>query len=339
MIFMKLNSLFFLLLFIFGAAIFGVLSHYLKKPPLQNLAVDTLTLNPQNTSRFEQHEPAYKNTAEKLKASMHLTFEDEFNVFSRYVDEKGNVTCEPGGSGVWQTVYAFCSRTNAPNAEAQVYIDPNFLAHLRGVSSVPEDDPENNFILDNGVLRIRALPASKQITDAVGSWAKYTSGLITTQFSFTQTYGYFEARLKLPTGRGVWPAFWLLPADKSWPPEIDVMESFGETSVRNEGGRRKIHYASHTKIKNDSCGAWHDVGVDITADFHTYGVDVRPDGITYYFDGEPYVTCQPNPAANKPFYLLLNIAIGSDRSWPGAPDRSTNFPVFMDVDYVRAYQR
>ena len=115
------------------------------------------------------------------------------------------------------------------------------------------------------------------------------------------------------------------------------MEAFGNTSLAGQGGGTLIHYASHSTYSAEQCGDWHDVGVNVTEGFHTYGVDVEPTGITYYFDGKAYQTCKPNLDAAKPLYMLVNLAVGSAQSWPGAPDASTVFPAYLYVDYVRAY--
>ena len=145
-------------------------------------------------------------------------------------------------------------------------------------------------------------------------------------------------RAKLPVGKGLWPAFWLLPADKQWPPEIDAMEAFGSINPKAEGGVTMVHYQSILTDQTKSCGGWHDAKLDVTNDFHTYGVDLEPNGITYYFDGTPYASCPANPEANQPFYMLVDLAVGSPQSWPGSPDASNNWPQFLQVDYVRAYQ-
>lgn len=275
-----------------------------------------------------------------LLLHMHLTFADEFNSFSPYADAKGNSTCYSGGSGTWQTVYAFCSRTNHGNAEAEIYTDPSFFAYLKKETlAEAAKDPGIPFSVSDGVLQIKAAPSEQQVQTGAGAWAKYTSGLITTQYSFTQTYGYFEMRAKFPVGAGLWPAFWLLPADKSWPPEVDVVEAFGAPNAKGEGGTHFIHYASHAPGKGTSCGEWYDTGVDLTGDFHTYGVDFESTGITYYFDGVAYATCPPNPAGGKPFYMLVNLAVGGPGSWPGVPNASTSWPAYISVDYVRAYQK
>ncbi len=277
-----------------------------------------------------------KSSAQVI-ASMRLTFEENFNTLSRYLDKNGNITCEAGGTGIWQSVYHFCSRTNPSNYENEIYVDPNFIDHLNRTSK-SSTTATNPTTVANGILTIEAKPSDDLIKNAAGPWAKYTSGFLTTQFSFAQQYGYFEMRAQVPAGEGLWPAFWLLPVDKSWPPEIDVMESFGGYNARNEGGLTQIHFASHTVKKGNLCGDWYDTGVDITKGFHTYGVNWQKDSITYYFDGKAYGTCPGNPDANQPFYLLINLAVGSDQSWPGSPDATTVWPAYMYVDYVRAYQ-
>lgn len=258
--------------------------------------------------------PVLLTPSEKLIAGMQMTFDDEFDTFNIYHDAHGNEMCGPGGVGTWQIMYYNCTRTTASNNEAQEYVSSSTVA-------------------TDGILTIRAAPSQ-------GQPLPYTSGIITTQYSFSQIYGYFEIRAQMPKGAGLWPAFWLLPSDMSWPPEIDIMEAFGDTNpVNGGGGRTMIHYASHTPPDNQICGTWYDIGVDVTAGFHVYGVDWQPEGITYYFDGTPYASCPPNPASNKPFYMLINLAVGGHGSWPGVPNASNIWPAQLSIDYVRAYQK
>ncbi len=242
-----------------------------------------------------------------LAATATLTFDDEFNTFSMW----------NGTSGTWQTSYPWSPAsggTNAPNHELEWYINPAYAP----TSSV------NPFSDTNGVLTIEAKPASATIQSITG--LPYTSGIITTDHSFSQTYGYFEMRAQLPTGQGIWPAFWLLPVDQSWPPEIDVMEVIG--SSPNELNTT-VHYGN-----NQATGfVVNEPGM--TTGFHTYGVDWEPDYITWYFDGNA-VSKTPTPAGmNKPMYMLANLAVGGD--WPGAPNSTTPFPADMKIDYIRAY--
>ncbi|MDB5204332.1 MAG: glycoside hydrolase family 16 [Candidatus Taylorbacteria bacterium] len=278
---------------------------------------------------------------EQLISGMQLTFNDDFDTFKQYLDPNGDETCGTDGAGVWQTLYYNCTRTTASNNEAQIYIDRTFIKYFNEHTSpnLPTTS-KFPFSISDGVLRIEATPSDTVIQSGIGPWAKYTSGMITTQHYFSQQYGYFEIRAKLPKGKGLWPAFWLLPVDTSWPPEIDAMEAFGDTnSVNGEGGEAMIHYASHFNPNNSICGAWHDTGTDVTADFHTYGVDWEPESITYYFDGQPYANCPHNADADKPFYILVNLAVGGEGSWPGTPDATNIWPAYLEIDYVRAYQK
>jgi beta-glucanase (GH16 family) len=305
--------------------------------PVDTASASSLTTILSNMSQSTPEKTSLTQS-ETLISGMKMTFDEEFNTLSLYRDSEGNVTCNPGGKGIWQTVYDFCSRTIPTNDEAEIYIDQNFLDYMNSTVKVPSPT-KTPFSINNGVLTISANPSDSIIQSAAGPWAKYTSGLLTTQFSFSQTYGYFEMRAKLPAGKGLWPAFWLLPVDKSWPPEIDALEAFGGTNAKGEGATDTIHYASHTIVTNDSCGAWSNVGVDVTEGFHIYGVDWEPTGITYYFDGKPYAKCPANPEADKPFYILINLAVGGTGSWPGTPTSSNVWPAQMQVDYVRAYQK
>jgi serralysin len=274
----------------------------------------------------------------KVTKDMELTFNENFDYLDLYLDKNGDSTCNPGGSGTWQTIRYPCERTEKPNNVAEVYVDKTFLDSF-SKNATTTFKSKNPFSINNGTLTIEAAPADPAITSTMGSWAKYTSGVLTTQFSFSQQYGYFEIRTKLPAGMGLWPAFWLLPTDNTWPPEIDVLESFGEKNYKGEGGHTLAHYASFPVNLDGKCGAWYDVGTDITEDFHTYGVDWEANGLTYYFDGQPYAKCPPNPDANKPFYMIVNLAVGDYNSWPGPSGRGNVWPAKMDIDYIRAYQK
>jgi hypothetical protein len=285
-------------------------------------------------------------------AGMRLTFDDEFDHFSRYVGPEGEDICKPGGSGTWQTVLNVCRRMNSgtspngqryTNFEQQIYMDEGYL----GPANHPMQPTlaVNPFHVQSGVLAISAAPINPALKAALGTEAEYTSGIITTQDSFSQQFGYFEARLKLPRGKGLWPAFWLMAADAVRPPEIDVLEAFGSPNAKGEGAPTRIHYHSIVQARPDplsgparsDCFGWHDVGVDITEGFHTYGVNIEPDQIDFYFDGRPYVTCPPNPTANRPLYMLVSLSVGG--IWPGNPDRTNIWPAHLYVDYVRVYQK
>ena len=202
----------------------------------------------------------------------------------------------------WNTTYPYGRRTTPTNAE---YVD-------------------NAFEFNNGVIRIRA---DKTLVNGYN----YTSGIIASWNKFSQRYGYFEARLKIPKGRGFWPTFWLLPADTSWPPEIDIMENLGH---RPDKIFLTNHYVALTGENSMTGGTF--IGPDYSADFHTFAVDWQPNLIVWYIDDvERFRSMVGVP--NIPMYVLANLAVGG--SFPGAPDETTPFPSYLDVDYIRVYQR
>lgn len=177
--------------------------------------------------------------------------------------------------------------------------------------------------LEDGCLVLRS---SRR---AMGGRA-YTSGLVETRGLFEQAYGRFEVRAQVPKGQGIWPAHWMLPADGTWPPEIDIMEYLGHEPTR-------VHMTNHWGRwpRNASKSASFE-GPDFSAGFHTFAVEWHPERIDWFVDG---VLRASSDAAvpSAPFYLILNTAVGGD--WPGNPDETTVFPVHHRIDYVRVYMR
>lgn len=175
---------------------------------------------------------------------------------------------------------------------------------------------------------------------------RYTSARLVTRGKFSQTYGRFEARLRVPFGQGLWPAFWLLGEDiktAGWPAcgEIDVMENIGREPSTVHG---TIHGPGYSGA--NGLGAPYELpaGRRFAEDFHTFAVEWEPAEIRWYVDGRHFHTLTPAklPAGSKwvfdhPFFILLNVAVGG--VWPGEPDRATVFPQTMTVDYVRVYER
>jgi beta-glucanase (GH16 family) len=159
----------------------------------------------------------------------------------------------------------------------------------------------------------------------------YTSGMITSLDHFSQTYGLFEIRAKFPKGKGYWPAFWLLPITKEWPPEIDILEILGHET-------NKVYFTTHWRDaagKHQSKGDSF-TGPDFSTDYHTFAVEWKPGECIWYVDGvERYRSTTGIPA--EPMYIIANLAIGGD--WPGNPDATTRFPGFMDIDYIRVYRQ
>lgn len=176
----------------------------------------------------------------------------------------------------------------------------------------------------DGVLTIRAERRPIEGRD-------FASSLIDTRGKFAQAFGRFECRAKLPRGRGIWPAFWMLPEAGGWPPEIDIMENLGHEP-------RRIHCTQHwgeAWPRNQSTGAHFD-GPDFSEDFHVFCVEWSPERIDWLIDGER-VASSTSHIPLEPFYLVVNLAVGGH--WPGDPDATTEFPQELRVDWVRAYER
>nr|WP_233518112.1 glycoside hydrolase family 16 protein [Streptomyces corynorhini] len=170
---------------------------------------------------------------------------------------------------------------------------------------------------------------------------EYTSARLNTAGKFTSTYGHVEARMKLPRGQGMWPAFWMLGDDigsVGWPNsgEIDIMENVGFEPGTVHGTLHGPGYSGGAGI-----GAGYTLpGGQAFADaFHTFSVDWAPDSVTWSVDGNVYQRRTPadlggrNWVFNKPFFMILNFAVGGE--WPGNPDGSSTFPQQLVVDYVR----
>jgi len=183
------------------------------------------------------------------------------------------------------------------------------------------------FEVRDGILHVKA---EKRAAEYDGATRQYTSGMMTTYRKFSQKFGWFEIRCRVPKGNGLWPAFWTLPDSLAWPPEIDVMENLGQDT-------RTAYFTSHfigADGRHGSKGSGKVATPDLSADFHSYAVEWRPEAIVWYFDGvEKFRSDQGVP--QQPMYLLVNLAIGGD--WPAPPDETTPWPSSFDVDYVRVY--
>lgn len=194
--------------------------------------------------------------------------------------------------------------------------------------------------LSNGRLIITARKESR-------NGRNYTSARINTRDRFAFRYGRIEARMRLPRGQGLWPAFWLLPQDQSYGTwaasgEIDIVEARNLGPAGGNTVYGTIHYGGAFP-NNVSSGEQYLVPTDASADFHDYALEWDESEIRWYVDGILFAirntwstTAAPFPAPfNKPFYMLLNVAVGGN--FPGPPSASTVLPVTMEVDYVRVY--
>lgn len=171
----------------------------------------------------------------------------------------------------------------------------------------------------------------------------YTSSKILTRGKKVFKYGRIDVRAKLPKGKGIWPAFWLLPQNNvfgGWPSsgEIDLMELVGHEPNRTHG---TIHYGpgpGSTSINRNytlASGTFND-------EFHVFSLEWKLDQLKWYVDGNLYSTINKadigafNYPFNEDFFMIINFAVGGN--WPGSPDATTSFPQWLIVDYVRVYK-
>ncbi|HEY2374994.1 MAG TPA: glycoside hydrolase family 16 protein [Gemmatimonadaceae bacterium] len=205
----------------------------------------------------------------------------------------------------------------------------------------------DNISLDgNGHLVITALAEPANTVDSCwyGS-CRYTSARIKTAGLFSQSYGRFEARIRIPRGQGLWPAFWMLGNNidlVGWPKsgEIDIMENIGKEPAVVHGTMHGPGYSGAGGI-----GGPYQLGSGVFADdFHVYAVEWNPNSVQWFVDSAQYfqTTLGSIPSGttwvfDHPFFLLMNVAVGG--GWPGDPDATTTFPQTMVVDYVRVYKK
>ena len=196
-------------------------------------------------------------------------------------------------------------------------------------------DRSENVTVRNGVLIITAREESFE-------GANYTSARLLTKDLFEQQYGRFEARIQLPWGQGLWPAFWMLGADiaiNPWPGagEIDIMENRGQEPTKIEG---TVHGPGYSG--GESVGKSFELTNDrFDTGFHVFGIEWGPESIRFYVDDVLYYEITPGDVPgewvfNKPFFMLMNVAVGG--SFVGSPNSDTVFPQRMLVDYVRVYR-
>ena len=278
-----------------------------------------LTLDNGNAIQFKNHVITDFNATHfalgRTDAGLKATFADEFDGLSLWNGVRG-----AGSSGIWRTDYGWGATRDALasrqlGSDAQIYIDPT----MKGSGTNPIG--VSPFRTNDGVLTITAAPTPEALKPALFNQPT-TSGLLTTRESFAQTYGYFEAKIDIPSGSGLWPAFWLAPADGSWPPEIDIMENYGGAT-----STMTAHYGTRANHQTSTGTLWDPA---IAEGAHVWGLSWTPKELVWYLDNvEIYRT--PTPAAmNVPMYMLINLGVQK-----GAPATAAGE---MMVDWVRAYQ-
>ena len=221
---------------------------------------------------------------------------------------------------VWRTCFWWATTTCSiePNNELELY---------------NRDDVS----VAGGALRLRA--RKRSMVGWNGRTYGYTSGMVMSGGrgaggapGFAFTYGRAEARIRVPRGTGLLPAFWLLPAGGASRPEIDVMEILGSSTNVD---RMHVHYVGAGGRPAGAAANW--TGPDFSAGWHTVAVDWEPKAIVWYVDGVARWRVTDRAAIpGRPMYLLLTLAVGGE--FPGPPSASTVFPSRFQVDYVRVWQ-
>lgn len=257
------------------------------------------------TGGAPQNPPA--KPADPTFPATRLVFSDEFNGAAGSKPDTGKWTYDPGVP---------------QNGEIQYYTPNSENASMNGQGSL-------------------VIEARRQ--DYQGR--QYTSHRMNTGNKFSSQYGRYEARIKVPKGNGLWPAFWMMGSDfltgRPWPynGEIDIMEVLGRNT-------NEMYTTLHAPAYNGGggYGQKNAAGVDLSQDFHVYAAEWDSRGIRFFLDGRQVFDANKETVENTrgpwifdhPFYLILNLAVGGD--FPGPIDASTPFPAQMLVDYVRVYQ-
>lgn len=242
-----------------------------------------------------------------------LVWSDEFDGEAGAPPDPANWTCETGGHG-WG------------NQEFEYYTDC----------------PANAALSGDGELVITAKQETAENSNCWYGECTYTSSRLISRGKVEHQYGKIEARMKLPFGNGIWPAFWMLGDNfdqVGWPNsgEIDIMEFIGREPTMLYG---TIHGPGYSGA--DGIGGNINLGVPLSDDYHVFGIEWWEGGMDWYVDGQLYHSVRRADVGRRewvydhPFFLLLNVAVGGN--WPGSPDETTTFPQEMRVDYVRWYQ-
>ena len=253
------------------------------------------------------------------------TFYDDFS--------KLDVSVLGGNGKTWLGYYPYGSPTSlgdhtlTGNNEKEIYVYPAYA----GSGTTPLN--LNPFSYVNGALNITATQTTAA-QQAVLYKYPYYSGLLQSRNLFSQTYGYFEINAQMPRGYSMWPAFWLLPENNTWPPEIDVLEMFG--------GGQPITMTTHWKSATTNNAMSYCAIPAGTAEsaFHLYGVLWTPTQITYYLDRQPVITLATPPSINMPMFMLLNLAVQSNVLLTGptaGPKTATYYVKWVSVYSANTY--
>ncbi len=205
---------------------------------------------------------------------------------------------------VWPDSYGDGTHWLEGNAESQTYLTP-WTDQIKG-KVIPVKLRYDPFTIKADGLLITAdrLKPEQMGVYNLDAHRQFGSGMLLSRSSFL--YGEVKMVAKVPSARGSWPAFWLLPESHEWPPEIDIFEAMAWGPHKTE-----IHVAAISPSHEKGCSnGWFDVGTDVSEGFHEYKMKWSKDLIEIFFDNRPVFSCPTPPSMNQPMYLLINLAVG-----------------------------
>lgn len=214
----------------------------------------------------------------------------------------------------WGTEMAFAG-THGPRYHNEYYVS----------YTVDED-----VITSGGLLRLRTDRRTVEGSEGPGQF-DFTQGLVSSHDRFAFRYGYIEVRAKFPGGKGLWPCFWLMPENQSWPAEFDVAEYYG--------GQKKMHFGlAYGSMHNPQWDSTGDTETNYENEWHTFALEWTKGRAVWSVDGVVRKVITADYVPDEPMYILLSNSVSSVRGPSGFPDAATVFPNFFEIDYVRVYQ-
>jgi hypothetical protein len=237
----------------------------------------------------------------------------------------------------WPDSYGDGTNWLAGNAECQTYVTP-LITKVKG-ATIPVELRYDPFSIQSDGLHIKAsrLSAEQQLAYQIFGYRRFGSGMLLSRKSFT--FGQIAMVAKLPSARGAWADFWLLPESHQWPPEIDIFESMPWGKHKQQ-----LHFGALVPKGTPGAGGgvWKDIGADLSAGFHQYDLNWTSETLTASFDGNVYWQQPTPPSLQQSMYLIINFAVGG--KWPFnelgvqptdsvAPDRLAQGSDLIQSDY------
>lgn len=230
-------------------------------------------------------------------------------------------------TNVWGTRYWWGGRSLSSNDEQQYFAD----ATTAVVRAYPACDP---FTIEDHPSRpgkLLAITVRASPDPALSAGLPYVSGMIHSHSTFSRRYGFFEMVARLPRGQGLWPAFWLLPANGAWPPEIDVMEVLGHDMTTYYASTHWSRMAGRKAFRTMQLA----VGRDLSADFNAFGCLWTETELVFTLNSQPVGRLAQPPSVNVEMYLLAGLAVGG--TWAGSPGSTTEFPARLEIESLKIW--